>query len=206
MHPIKAAAHLPYRPGVYLIKNESDGKVYVGSSKDVRVRCLQHIRQLNRGDHHAHHLQAAWLRDGAGAFTFHLLEECTLDDLVATEERWMLEMEVLDPLKGYNTFAASPTGRGYTQTPEHVAKRFRPGTNRALPQHAKDAVAASNRSRVWTEEQREAARIRLAKGKAAISKEVFSKKLSESMKGRVLSDEHKKKLSHARKKTATGKQ
>ena len=97
--------------------------------------------------------------------------------------------------RGYNLFEAEATGRGYKQSPEHIQKRFADRTNRACPDSTKKAVASANRARVWTEEQREASRIRLAKGKAAIPKEEFSRRCSESMKGRVMSEEQKQLLS-----------
>ena len=196
MRPIEATKHLPHSPGVYRITSALDGKNYVGSSKDIQVRCRHHIRELNKGTHHGRKLLCAWQKHGVSNFTFHVLELCAESALIEREAWWMDHLQV--GTHGYNTYAAEPTGRGYTQSPEHIEKRVAPARGRPLPQSTRDAVAEANKRRVLTPEQREAARVRLARGKAAMSQEEFSHRLSESMKGRVLSQEQRDKISEAR--------
>lgn len=43
--------------GVYMIRNERNGKVYIGSSSDIEGRIAAHRRSLARGDHICHDLQ-----------------------------------------------------------------------------------------------------------------------------------------------------
>ena len=54
--------------GIYLIRNASQQKVYVGSSIDMEKRWSAHIRLLNRGCHHNRHLQSAWIKYGKEFF------------------------------------------------------------------------------------------------------------------------------------------
>lgn len=46
--------------GVYAIKNNLNGKYYIGSSKNIEKRCLSHIRMLESNRHHSYKLQNAW--------------------------------------------------------------------------------------------------------------------------------------------------
>lgn len=182
--------HLPSASGVYEMVNKQNGKVYVGSSVDIRARIRGHICLLNRGTHHGRHLQAAWNKHGEAAFIFHVLELCPAAQLIERESFWMKQKLVLDPARGYNS-------------PEHIAKRAASRRGSHLPQSTKDAIAEGNRRRTWSPEQREAARVRLQAGKRAMAPEEFSKRLSASMRGRKLTEEHKKKLSEARRLICT---
>lgn len=196
MLPIESTKHLPHSSGIYRITNARDGKNYVGSSKDIRNRCMQHIRELTKGTHHGKKLLNAWRKHGSVNFTFHVLELCSVESLVERETWWMNQLKV--DTHGYNTYSATPTGRGYTQTPEHVEKRISPRRGKPQPQNVRDAVAAANKRRIYTTEQRDAARKRMAKWKSRLSKEELSHRLSESMKGRVISSEQRKKISESK--------
>lgn len=74
--------------GVYEIRDAA-GRSYIGSSVDVRVRWREHKRALNANAHHNPKLQAAWLRDGAAAFTFEILQCVEERQLRAVEQYWI---------------------------------------------------------------------------------------------------------------------
>jgi group I intron endonuclease len=61
--------------GIYIIKNTLANKVYVGSSKDIEKRFVQHKYQLKKGCHHSYKLQNAWDEYGENAFEFSVIEE-----------------------------------------------------------------------------------------------------------------------------------
>ena len=46
--------------GIYKILNKIDGKFYLGSSKDIEHRWIDHIRELRKNNHHNDYLQHAW--------------------------------------------------------------------------------------------------------------------------------------------------
>jgi len=107
---------------IYKIRNVVNGKFYVGSTIDARVRFQTHKRRLKKGTHQSPHLQAAWNKYGEDCFKFEIVEH--VDDsanLLAAEQHW------LDAHAGkpdcYNWAAdASAPMRGKKHTEEAKAK------------------------------------------------------------------------------------
>ena len=50
--------------GVYKIVNTVNGKIYIGSSKNIDRRWNEHIRVLELNAHNNQHLQNAWNKYG----------------------------------------------------------------------------------------------------------------------------------------------
>ena len=75
--------------GVYAIIHQPSGRTYVGSSRNIANRWRQHLQRLNAGTHHAGALRDLWLADGAGAFTFTVLEQCHIEELALREQEWL---------------------------------------------------------------------------------------------------------------------
>lgn len=48
------------KSGIYIIKNNHDGKVYIGQSVDIKRRINHHKRQLIKGVHKNTYLQRAY--------------------------------------------------------------------------------------------------------------------------------------------------
>lgn len=90
------------KSGIYLITNQANGKVYVGSSKDIEKRKYRHCHSLNNGKHTNCHLQGAWNTYGYGAFHFVTLEYCNPENLVEREDWWMGILDSRNSDKGYN--------------------------------------------------------------------------------------------------------
>lgn len=88
--------------GVYAITCRQNGKVYVGSSIDIRKRWEDHTRKLNKGSHHNSYLQNAWNLHGGDSFSFAVLEECNQPDLLSAEAKWMDRLNATDRACGYN--------------------------------------------------------------------------------------------------------
>lgn len=59
---------------IYKITNTINGKCYIGQSKDYKARFQGHKLQLRKNEHDNPHLQYAWNKYGADAFTFEVLE------------------------------------------------------------------------------------------------------------------------------------
>jgi group I intron endonuclease len=106
--------------GVYTITHDS-GKLYVGSSVDVRRRWQAHRRDLRRTSHPNRHLQAAWSKHGESAFTFAVVEECAPELLIEREQWWI---DTLRPFRGrgFNLSPSAYSLRGFTFSPEQRAK------------------------------------------------------------------------------------
>ncbi len=72
--------------GIYAIKSES-GMAYIGSSKNITNRKIQHFCALKIGKHHCDQLQKAWKK--YKTLRFMILEYCSIDDLIEREQYWM---------------------------------------------------------------------------------------------------------------------
>ena len=96
--------------GIYVIKNSINGKVYVGKSFNCYRRLKQHIYDINhesRNSNENFHLLSAVKKYGFDNFECHLLESIPIcdktEELLAEKElQWMIELNSLDPDKGYN--------------------------------------------------------------------------------------------------------
>jgi group I intron endonuclease len=68
---------IPRKAGVYKITNIVNKKVYIGSSKSIRARLLDHICLLRKKRHHFGHLQRAYDLYGSDKFLFEVIEVCS---------------------------------------------------------------------------------------------------------------------------------
>ena len=91
--------------GVYTITNKLDGKMYVGSSKDIDSRIRRHKSDLKNNKHHNAKLQNAVNKYKLNNFNFELLVECELEHQFAIECYWY---NLLNP--SYNLIPINPNG------------------------------------------------------------------------------------------------
>lgn len=97
--------------GIYKIENIKNNKPYIGSSNNIERRWSEHIRQLNKGEHHSIKLQRAWNKYGQNNFEFEILEECKIEELLNKEHDYIYKVynsidsgyNNSDPLKFYDT-------------------------------------------------------------------------------------------------------
>lgn len=79
-----------YLCGVYCIENKTNGKKYIGMSRDIRRRWYEHKSDLRNNNHINSYLQASWNLHGEDAFEFKILELCDLKD-AGDKERYYIE-------------------------------------------------------------------------------------------------------------------
>jgi len=79
--------------GIYIIENLSNGKRYVGSSKEVHKRWRKHRGDLKNNRHGNSHLQSSWNKYGENNFKFFILEECEENLLIEREEKAINELK-----------------------------------------------------------------------------------------------------------------
>jgi len=72
--------------GIYEIKNTKNGKFYIGSSKSIYTRWVQHKRELKKGTHHNAYLQRSYNVHGEGSYDYSIIEECSEDNLFEVEQ------------------------------------------------------------------------------------------------------------------------
>ena len=90
------------KSGIYKIENTVNGKVYVGQTKDLHKRKLEHFASLRTNKHHNAHLQSAFNKYGEEYFRFSVVEECGFEDLNDKEIYWINKLKAIDDQCGYN--------------------------------------------------------------------------------------------------------
>lgn len=75
--------------GIYIIKNNIDNKIYIGSSKNTESRFRVHKSYLRNNKHANKHLQRAWNLNG-GDFSFSVIE------VTSEENRFVREQFYID--------------------------------------------------------------------------------------------------------------
>lgn len=89
--------------GIYRIKNKINGKVYIGSSINLRKRKREHFNCLRLGIHHSRHLQRSFDKYKEENFDFEVVEYIENKDvLLKTEQEYIDKLRPYRRDKGYN--------------------------------------------------------------------------------------------------------
>src|ERR1035437_583322 len=107
--------------GIYKIKSLTDGKFYIGSSKNITHRWNCHKRRLNNNEHDNPILQNAWNKYGENNFVCEIVELVNnIPELLFEREEYYLK--ILDPHKnGYNIEIEAKGGDAITNNPNREA-------------------------------------------------------------------------------------
>lgn len=89
------------KSGIYVYRNNINGKSYVGQSLDIQRRINQHNHKLSIEGDNCTVLQRAVNKYGIENFYVGVLEYCILDELDAKEIHWIKKLNSLHP-NGYN--------------------------------------------------------------------------------------------------------
>ena len=88
---------------IYVIKNITNDKRYVGSAVNFYNRKKQHLSLLKRGLHHSVLLQRAWNKYGEKSFVFEILEKVSdIKQLIEKEQYYLDFYESYNSKNGYN--------------------------------------------------------------------------------------------------------
>lgn len=103
----------PRSSGIYQILCIPSGKIYIGSTVDLRARWGRHRRSLRQGKHSNAYLQQAWDKYGEANFEFSVLEFVETSKLLQNEQIWIDQCRCVDRSIGFNIFdvAGSPGNR-----------------------------------------------------------------------------------------------
>jgi group I intron endonuclease len=99
--------------------NTSNGKRYVGSAVNLRLRRHKHIHDLASGKNCNHILVRAWKKYGEDFFEFHILELVDKPRLLEVEQRYIDELK-----PEYNIARIAGSRYGLKIRPESMAKRM----------------------------------------------------------------------------------
>ena len=105
------------KSGIYKIKNEKNGKVYIGSAKSFSQRWSSHKSSLLKQKHRNSYLQRAWIKYGESAFKFSILEN-VLDKykLIEREQYWLDYYKSYIRKLGYNICSTAGSSLGIMHT------------------------------------------------------------------------------------------
>lgn len=123
---MKIVGEVTNESGIYLITNITNGKIYVGSSVNLRKRRNEHKSNLKNEKHVNMHLQNAWKKYGEKNFTFSIIELVyDINKLLDREQYWIDKLNACDREVGYNlaSIAGSVLGRKMTEE-QIIANRF----------------------------------------------------------------------------------
>ena len=82
---------VPSVSGVYLLTDVISNRTYIGSSKNVRTRVVQHFSKMNTKQQYAPYFvfSETFMHHGPSAFTVKILEECSEETLLVREICWL---------------------------------------------------------------------------------------------------------------------
>jgi group I intron endonuclease len=186
-----------HKSGIYLIRNAENGKVYVGSSGDMRKRKNNHLSNLRGNRHHSTHLQSAFNKYGEDCFEFQVLEYCDVDSLDMKEQQWIITLESQNRDKGYNARLHVTSNRGLRHTDETKRKisENRKGKGRHK-YNISDELREEKRKRIVSQDL-----------KQYRTEEVEERRLSnlrEAICGKPIKDAHKNAISNANRGAGNG--
>lgn len=166
-----------YNSGIYQIRNSTNGKIYIGSSKDLHKRQLEHKKQLRKNLHHCYHLQQAYNKYGQDVFEFSTIKALPPNKhILLFFEQHYLDLFWDGGNMCYNTSKYSSSNAGYTWT-----EAQRSTLSKAMLGLTKSVQCKQNMSKPKTKEHRE----KLA---------LLCREANKKRTGIPLSEEHKRKI------------
>jgi group I intron endonuclease len=188
--------------GVYAIRNTVSGRVYVGSSYNIKDRWASHRHLLRQGKHHAVTLQRSWTKHGPDAFVFEILE--VVDDtnqLFTREQYWMDLLGAASPTKGFNGYPIAGGPRGHKASPETRARMSTAKKGKPLRPFSEAHKEAIRRARMGTKasDESKAKQSAIRKGRplgpfSESHKQALSRSMAGIRKGKNLAPEHARKV------------
>jgi group I intron endonuclease len=89
--------------GIYMIKNLTNEKIYIGQSVDIQKRFWDHKRELKYKTHRNSYIQRSWDKYGENNFLFEIIEEYPRELLNERETYWIKFYKSNNSTHGYNT-------------------------------------------------------------------------------------------------------
>ncbi len=122
---MKTAVPTLPRGGVYVITNNVDDRVYIGSSATVRRRWISHRADLKAG-RHSFALQSFWNEHKHRIVLYFAILESFVgqdkDHRMMREQYWLDYYRAYDPAFGFNTNFLATSGESVVRRPDTVAK------------------------------------------------------------------------------------
>lgn len=108
----------PNTPGIYKITCIPTGKIYIGSTINLRWRRKTHFGHLQHNKHRNPKLQAAWNKYGPDAFAFDIVELVLVPDLLTAREQYYLDTLKPFDKRGFNIGRVAESSLGQKRSLE----------------------------------------------------------------------------------------
>lgn len=187
------------KSGIYFIRSVVNGKIYIGSTVNIRKRYREHKCMLKSNQHTNIHLQRHYNKNGKNILEYGLLELVEKDDLQYREQDYV---DKLDPeFNIMKKCVVNRIGLKHSDITKDKMKkaaevRRKRGDYKKLAKMSREINKGNkyNLGRKCSEETKKKISKKL-KGRKLTKEE--RKKISEGLKGRDFSDEHRRSLSKA---------
>lgn len=145
---------LPHLSGIYLITCIANGKTYVGSSQNIHKRGVSHRNALLANKHSNTHLQRAWNKYGADAFTIIVLELCVSSRLLDCEAEWFKRYPIGDDSRSFNiSLTPGSPMKGLKHKADTLNKMAKSQSGRKHSDETKAKISNAHKGRKRTPEQ-----------------------------------------------------
>lgn len=194
--------------GIYFIKNNITGRVYIGSSSNLRRRFEHHRWLILNNNHHNSYLQRSINKYGVENFKFEVICKCPSEKYYLEKlENYFFKIITLK----YNQegVAVNNTGRVLSEeTKKKISKANKGNTppNKGVPmsQEQKDKISKANKGKCFRENFKQTEEVKLKisiskKGKKRSKESIRKQKEYLKNNQRTFSKEMRKKCSEASK-------
>lgn len=145
---------------IYMLWNMANHKFYIGSTCNPKHRKHSHLSHLKLNKHGSSHLQAAFNRYGENAFSFEVIDECSLEDRNERETAYIKLLGATNNEVGYNVRQIADSGIGVACSEEKKKRIGLSNTGKVLSQSCKEKISYALKGRKHSPEW--SARIGLA--------------------------------------------
>ena len=176
------------KTGIYIIKNNINEKIYIGSAVNIEKRIKHHIWELQKGRHCNNYLQRAWNKYQEDNFSFETYLLCEKQNLIFYEQL-TIDASIIrygrENIYNISSTAGSTLGRKHTEASKIKIGLTSKGRNLGRKHTPKELLNMSlaQKGRLITLEHRQ----KISKSRIGIKLLPFTK-------------EHKKRLSESEKK------
>ena len=133
----------PKCSGIYKIQNICNGKVYVGSAKNLDKRIKNHIWGISRNKHRNIMLTQAFNKYGSENFYFIILETCDYSEVVDRENFWINHYQSFKKENGYNIqpFAFSNLSNPLSEAAKQKISNYQKGRPKTEEANLKNSLS-----------------------------------------------------------------
>ena len=195
-------------PGIYLMKNNRNGKVYIGQSMYLDWRLSLHMYMLRKGNHKNAEMQKDYDSDNR-YFSFEVIERCPEDRLDDLEKKYIAAYNADSPDFGYNIEPGGFHDRKMSEkTKKKLSERFSGGRASFLgKKHTAESLEKMSKAHKGVRPSAETrAKMSEAQKNRPPASEHTRKLISEAKSGvnhhyygKHLSEEHRRKISETEK-------